>query len=713
MQADIWQNHQTRLLYAGLPTALGYHAILALILVYIQSSLIPSLVWGVWLGLLGVALLSRAILMWAWRRAAVNDAVDRNWLWRFRATTIGTGLVWGSAAGLLFPSGDTTHQAFLSFVVAGLSAGAMTTLAVDRWSVLGFLAATLLPLVSRFMIEGGPIPMAMGSMTALFLIFIAASSSRAGQILHENLQLRIDAGRREQRVYQSESRLKQAQQVAQVGSFEWDPSTGQLQWSDEHFRLWGLNPAEVEPSYELFLQRIHKDDVAHVDAAIRQAWQGGRFYASEFRVHWPDGSEHYIRGKGEVQYDANRQAVRVIGTAQDVTDLKQAEQAMLQAKETAESANLAKSEFLASMSHELRTPLNAILGFSQLLRMEPNLGENAKTQAREIEQAGKHLLVLVNDLIDLARIEAGKLELTLEQVPVKALVQNSIGLMAPIARAQGIEIRQEINDGGTDMVVCADYNRLRQVVVNLLSNAVKYNRPNGNVTLACRRNAGSVRLSVIDNGPGIPQDKQKRIFTPFDRLGEEGGSVEGAGIGLVITQRIVDAMGGSIGFESAEGKGSTFWVELPANEAVDDYPMSESAALDSAVTHSGARPLVLYVEDNPLSLRLMQNIFLNRKDLELHHAHTTEIGLELARAEMPALILLEINLSGMGGYEALRRLKSDPRTAHIPVIAVSTNAEGQDETQALQAGFAGYLRKPIDVSSLYEQLDQLMDSYEL
>ena len=386
---------------------------------------------------------------------------------------------------------------------------------------------------------------------------------------------------------------------------------------------------------------------------------------------------------------------------------------LVSAHDAALVASRAKSEFLASMSHELRTPLNAILGFSQLMCMDPNLHPDAKEQVGEIGRAGKHLLALINDLMDMSRIEAGKLELSMKPVPVADVVSESISLMTHIAGKQGIEIKREVGDDGT-AIVCADYTRLRQIVLNLISNAIKYNRPQGSVTLTCRRVSGTLRISVVDTGPGIPVDKQGRIFNAFDRLGEECSNVEGTGIGLVISKRLVEAMGGMIGFESIEGQGSTFWVQFPVTEAVapavpEEPVVPEEPAVAMVAEPQTSRSVVLYIEDNPANLQLMLRIFSNRPDLDLRHAHTAELGIELARTELPALIMMDINLPGIDGYEALNILKADPATARIPVIAVSANAMKGDEERGLAAGFIAYLVKPIDIPSLFQCLDRVMN----
>jgi PAS domain S-box-containing protein len=503
---------------------------------------------------------------------------------------------------------------------------------------------------------------------------------------------------------ESRTRLEEAQSLAKLGHWSADLTTGELQWSDEIFRIFGLDPARFAPSVEAFAQAVHPDDLELLRESERRAAATG-VHDVVHRIVRPDGAVRYVHELAHAQTDIDGQVVRLTGTVQDVTELKQTEYAMLQAKEAAEAASRAKSEFLASMSHELRTPLNSILGFAQLFGMDPYLPEKTRDHAREIERAGQHLLSLVNDLIDLARIEAGKLELFPAAVSVKAVVGDSLAMVAPIARERGIRLI-DAGGNGRGTLVQADYTRLQQVLINLLANAIKYNRPAGSVHLVCHAGNGVARIAITDTGPGIPAHKRSRMFSLFDRLGAERGQVEGSGIGLVITQRIVEAMGGSIGFESVEGQGSTFWVELPLAAAAVSTPVMAPAP-ETAETHA-AHSYVLYIEDNPMNQRLMQQVFASRKQLELRTAHTAEIGIQLARAELPALILMDINLPGMDGYAALSALKASPQTAGIPVVAVSANAMKGDEKRGLAAGFAAYLTKPIDIPSLFRVIDRLI-----
>jgi PAS domain S-box-containing protein len=514
-------------------------------------------------------------------------------------------------------------------------------------------------------------------------------------------------------VKENEQRLNRSQAFANVGTWDWDIRSGDVVWSERIASLFGLAGNNVAHTYENFLATVHPDDVQRVDEAVKDSLEHGGSYNIEHRCIWPDGSIHWLHQRGDVVRDAHGAPLHMLGLVQDITLRKQTEQDLLLARDAAEAASHAKSEFLASISHELRTPLNAILGFSQLFSMDEQLPQATRKNSLQIEQAGKHLLSLVNDLIDLSRIESNKLEFAVVPVKINEVIGDSLNMVKSMALDHGIQIIPGQCEA-MNILVLADFKRLRQALINLLSNAIKYNKPDGRVHVACEAHEGKAHISITDSGAGIPPEKQARIFNAFDRLGAERGEIEGTGIGLLITKRIVEAMGGSIGFESTAGKGSTFWLEFPiAAKQVDAMtgefktPDKNSTGVQFAHANS-SRAAVLYIEDNLMNLRLMQQIFAGKKEWELRSAIDAESGLDLARNSPPDLILMDINLPGMNGFKALAMLKEDPATASIPVIAVSANAMKGDYERGTSAGFADYVTKPLDILRLMEVLGQYL-----
>jgi PAS domain S-box-containing protein len=433
-----------------------------------------------------------------------------------------------------------------------------------------------------------------------------------------------------------------------------------------------------------------------------------------------DGKTTVVSFNGTTFYDRDRKLQGVFAAARDVTERKLLDQALQEqnvelkrARAAAENANLAKSDFLSSMSHELRSPLNAILGFAQLMNSDsppPTASQTASID--QILRAGWYLLELINEILDLAQIESGRLALSAEPTSVAEVMLECQAMIEPLGQKRGIKMEFPLFD--LPCYVDADRTRLKQVLINLLSNAIKYNQPNGTVVVEMNRTDGDsdrVRISVKDSGAGLAPDKLAQLFQPFNRLGQERSTEEGTGIGLVMSKRLVELMGGEIGVESAVGSGSVFWFEL--NGAVVPQLAADNAeptvSPQAEVQRGVPLQTLLYVEDNPANLNLIEQLIARRPDMRLLSARDGAQGIHLARTKQPEVILMDINLPGISGIEALRILREDPTTAHIPVVALSANAMPRDIERGLQAGFFRYLTKPIKVNEFMLTLDVALE----
>jgi signal transduction histidine kinase/ActR/RegA family two-component response regulator len=464
----------------------------------------------------------------------------------------------------------------------------------------------------------------------------------------------------------------------------------------------------VAPGF--FRSSVVDDDFPGVDAALRRIEEGvSEREIIEYRIVRADEPSLWVAAVFVPETDDDDQVVAVLAYIVDVDDRRRAERAQREAQQAAETANRTKSEFLSRMSHELRTPLNAVLGFGQLLEIE-ELSEDQRDAVDHILKAGRHLLSLINEVLDISRIEAGELQLSPEPVLAADIIGEAVDLIRPLADQRGIQITLD-RSGACDCYVYADRQRMKQVLLNLLSNAVKYNRSRGTVALSCEQpaDAARVRISVADTGVGIPAERLNLLFMPFERLGAEHTAEEGAGIGLALSLKLAEAMGGTLTAVTKLGQGSTFTVELPRVEGpVERYERLSGAsrAVESEPAPRADRFVVLHVEDNLSNVTLIERVLAQRPGVEVVAAMQGRLGLELAREHQPGLILLDLHLPDMGGDQVLQRLRDEPATASIPVVIVSADATEGQIRRLLTAGATAYLTKPIDVQQLLGIIDQ-------
>ncbi len=502
------------------------------------------------------------------------------------------------------------------------------------------------------------------------------------------------------------------------GSWAWSSLEGSFTFSSRCWEMIGYDADDevVKQGIVAWRRLMHEEDGKRYDKVLSDHIFKRKPFEIEYRIRGKDGEWHWILGRAQLSFNKAGRPNILSGTNMDITALKRAEERVVKAKEEAEKASQAKSEFLSSMSHELRTPLNAILGFAQLLELDSNLSSQQKENIHEIKSAGKHLLELVGDVLDLAKIEAGHLKLSLERVLPSRVINECAALLKSQFEKREVTLEINFNELETQAVL-ADAIRLKQVFLNLMGNAAKYNKKNGSVTIDCGMHAnGRMKIVVEDTGRGIPQHLQAELFQPFNRLGAERSGIEGSGVGLVITKQLVQQMGGDIGFCSEEKVGSQFWAEFPVAQADAEEDINFDQVDTSKVIIDDHIPelkiadtkSVLYVEDNPSNQKLMRQVLAKFPQLDLTVVGLAVQGLYVARAKRPDLVILDVNLPGIDGYEIVEILKQDAATKNIPVIALSANVLAHDIAKGKAAGFDYYLTKPLNLAELITVCNRLL-----
>jgi len=580
------------------------------------------------------------------------------------------------------------------------------------------------------LIVGASLAVMLSAMAFAYLVY-QLSQQRLKDVLHLETQRLLDLQEKtNQQLQQTNANLRESEEKLAVTlnsigdaviATDADARVTRLNPVAEHLTGWSQAEAMGRPAAEIFniinQETRQPATIPVMETLARGTTQG---MANHTLMIARDGSERAIADSCAPIRDRDDKVVGAVLVFRDVTSEYAAQQALrdssalIQAKNAelesaklvADKSNLAKSDFLSSMSHELRTPLSAILGFAQLI--DSGTPQPTLIQKRSIDQilkAGWYLLELINEVLDLATIESGKLALSLEPVALSDVLHECETMIEPQAQKHGISVNfSRLERPG---FVRADRTRLKQALINLLSNAIKYNKPGGTIAVdVTQRPPDSIRISVRDTGAGLTPEQLTQLFQPFNRLGQKSNGEEGTGIGLVVSKRLIELMNGVIGVESSVGKGSVFWIELKqaaAPKAAD--PVAQAQVIAAPTEGAAQLHTLLYVEDNPANLMLVEDIIVRRPDIRLLTAVDGDLGIEYARAYQPEVILMDINLPGLSGIDAMRILHADPATAHIPIIALSANAMPGDIERGLKAGFFRYLTKPIKVNQFMETLD--------
>lgn len=692
---------QVRLLYKDVKTSVAANCIAALLLVYSQSGVIEQEILLAWLFSLIFIVLLRSVLAYFYIRK--NPTVYESIFWgrAFIAGVFLTGIMWGSGAVIFFPQNDSSHQILIIAVLIGMCAGATTSLAVMRTALLAFLIPTLLPALLLPILEYNTLSPIVFVLVALAFLFFLRGANNIHSNTKENIRLRITAEESEQAHHKNEIFQRTLLDTSPDSIFVLDQS-GIIKKANRISEL----QREKHLLGHKVIDFISDEYRSLFNEAFQLAIESKELQSIEITEEHPQGLRYFLCRLNPVEI-ADDFIIVLIST--DITDRKRIEQDLLKARDEANFANKAKSVFLSNMSHELRTPLNAILGFGQLLETELTT-EKQKEYVSKLLNSGEHLLEVINEILDLSKIESGKEELQLQSCSLNSMLDECFHLMEAIATKAGIEIIDNIKNA-SDYYIHVDVMRFKQVMLNLMSNAIKYNKEHGCVTVSCEvRDEKVLRINVTDTGEGLTVKQQQALYHPFERL-HDHEDIEGSGIGLVISKHLIELMGGTTGFESIKGQGSTFWIEVNLSEKVEQEVTLTDTDADTGKTEEkpASAKKILYIDDNLSNLSIVESIIEIKTPYQLLTETDALSGLKLAIKQQPDLILTDINMPEMNGYQLLAELQKNEQLQHIPVMAVSANVMPRDIKRALEAGFHSYISKPFTIDDMVDSINKILE----
>ena len=696
---------EIRLLYGGTPFSYTASFVIALIIYFVLRGHVASEQnLHIWLYTILGVLLIRSVDSYRFSRRNKQQQQKISWRVRFMTGTAVAGFCWGLLPWLGY-SPEVEYFSFIIVCQVGVIAGSLSTLSY-RWEAMAlFLLPASLLLVFRLLVEGQNFSNATSFVLAVFIFFSLSAGKRIFNNTQQNIRLRIEADNRERAIELMHQKQALHLQNTPLAIIEFDIDFRITEWNKAAEKIFGYTRDEAidENILRLILPRDSSSDAEKIwQRLLNNEAVIGAVIENKTKSESPIFCEWFVTPLTDEQ----KNIVGIAAMALDISDKKQNELAILKSKEEAEKANQAKSDFLSSMSHELRTPLNAILGFTQLLMHDKSLTDKQHSHLSEISNAGNLLLELVNQILDLARIEKGHLQLSMEQINIADVFQECRSMISPLAEKNNISLDITSETNG---YVIADYTRLKQVMLNLLSNAIKYNVKNSSVSLkALQKENGIVRISVIDSGTGISEDLLQDIFQPFNRL-NAAYNIEGTGIGLSISKQLIEMMNGSIGVTSKINTGSEFWIELEGKldastviEHKSESPSNTSLHSDAVSTHN-----ILVAEDNPTN----QTLILSQLATLGYTADLAKNGQEALNKMIDKqyqLLITDCNMPVVDGYNLAKTIRN--RGNHIlPIIAITADAFPEKKAECLIAGMSDQITKPVTLQTLKDILEKYLE----